>query len=73
MPNQHRTPSIRELARAQGFPDGIRFQGSPAEKLTQIGNAVPIPLAFALGESIVDAMVTDFLRGDRRFAKQRVV
>lgn len=71
MPDQHRTPSIRELARAQGFPDGIRFHGTPAEKLTQIGNAVPIPLAFALGESIVDAMVADYLGGDPRFAKRR--
>ena len=70
MADQSRLPSIRELARAQGFPDGITFCGSPAEMLQQIGNAVPVPLATALGDAIIEAVVTDFLRGDRRFARK---
>lgn len=70
MPDQHRIPSIRELARAQGFPDGIQFHGTPHEMLSQIGNAVPVPLATALGESITDALIADYLKGDTRFARQ---
>ncbi|UZJ54418.1 hypothetical protein CBS101457_003738 [Exobasidium rhododendri] len=70
MPDQQRVPSIRELARAQGFPDSICFAGSPQEMMGQIGNAVPVPLATALGDSIFDAVVHDFLKGNTRFVKR---
>jgi DNA (cytosine-5)-methyltransferase 1 len=30
----------RELARAQGFPDSYRFEGSKADQIAAIGNAV---------------------------------
>jgi DNA (cytosine-5)-methyltransferase 1 len=69
MPDQQRVPSIRELARAQGFPDGIVFRGTPQEILCQIGNAVPVPLATALGDSIVASAIEDFLQGSRRFVR----
>lgn len=70
LPDQNRLPSIRELARAQGFPDGITFCGTPSEILRQIGNAVPGPLALALGEAIMRAVTTDYLNGDTRFARE---
>lgn len=68
MPDQQRIPTLRELARAQGFADHIRFYGTPAEIVRQIGNAVPIPLASAIGLTIREAAVDDYLDGDRRFA-----
>lgn len=73
MPDQQRIPSLRELARAQGFPDAVFFYGSPSQIIRQIGNAVPIPLAKAIGLSIRQAAIDDYLAGDRRFARARQV
>jgi DNA (cytosine-5)-methyltransferase 1 len=41
--------SIAEYARIQGFPDDWQFCGSTAAKYRQIGNAVPVQLAEAIG------------------------
>ncbi|KAG0171382.1 DNA methyltransferase Dim-2 [Apophysomyces sp. BC1015] len=41
--------TIRELARAQGFLDSDVILGSYTDKHRIVGNAVPRPLAFALG------------------------
>lgn len=49
-PTQERTISVREAARLQGFPDKFKFAGdSIGQHYTQIGNAVPVPVAKALG------------------------
>jgi len=40
----------------QGFPDSYKFSGSIIHKHRQIGNAVPPPLAFALGRSLKEAV-----------------
>ena len=40
-PEQDRVISVRECARAQGFPDSVQFYGRLTEKYKQIGNAVP--------------------------------
>lgn len=40
--------SVRENARAQGFPDSYQFVGSAEDSMRQIGNAVPCGLARAL-------------------------
>ena len=53
-PNQDRIISIRESARSQGFPDSFRFFGTTTEKYRQIGNAVPIPLSFALSRQFLN-------------------
>jgi len=54
-PLQHRTYSVREAARLQGFPDAYRLCGSPQARYRQLGNAVPPPLARALARRIVRA------------------
>ncbi|XP_056678753.1 DNA (cytosine-5)-methyltransferase 1-like [Monodelphis domestica] len=51
-PEQHRVVSVRECARSQGFPDSYRFCGYIPDKHKQVGNAVPPPLAKAIGLEI---------------------
>jgi DNA (cytosine-5)-methyltransferase 1 len=43
----------REAARLQGFPDEFRFTGTRSEVALQIGNAVPPPLAKAVGLAVM--------------------
>lgn len=51
-PEQTRVVSVRECARSQGFPDNFRFYGNIQDKHRQVGNAVPPPLAAAIGMEI---------------------
>jgi len=44
--------SVEEYARVQGFPDDWVIEGSLLDKYKQIGNAVPVALAQAIGERI---------------------
>ncbi|GAV63981.1 DNA_methylase domain-containing protein/Chromo domain-containing protein/BAH domain-containing protein [Cephalotus follicularis] len=48
-PLQDRVLTIRENARLQGFPDCYQLRGSVKERYIQVGNAVAIPVALALG------------------------
>ncbi|KAH7865338.1 hypothetical protein Vadar_005343 [Vaccinium darrowii] len=59
-PEQDRILTVRECARSQGFPDRYRFAGSIVHKRRQIGNAVPPPLAFALGRKLKEAVEKKF-------------
>lgn len=52
-PQQNRSLTLREGARLQGFPDWFRFVGTRHDIRYQIGNAVPPPLARAVGEAIL--------------------
>lgn len=51
-PEELRPLSVRECSRIQTFPDDWVFYGSVASKYRQIGNAVPVILARAIGEHI---------------------
>ncbi|QIG80390.1 DNA cytosine methyltransferase [Stakelama tenebrarum] len=55
-PEQHRAITPREAARLQGFPDNFRFLGNRMDVRTQIGNAVPPPLAKAAGTAIANIL-----------------
>ncbi|RDY07106.1 DNA (cytosine-5)-methyltransferase 1, partial [Mucuna pruriens] len=55
-PDQDRILTVRECARSQGFPDRYEFAGNIIHKHRQIGNAVPPPLAFALGRKLKEAV-----------------
>lgn len=50
--------TLRETARIQGFPDEYIFQGARIHVTRQIGNAVPCPLATAVGKSIMRLIET---------------
>ena len=51
-PLETRPLSVREYARIQTFPDSYTFEGSMAKQYKQIGNAVPVKLAYAVGKAI---------------------
>lgn len=48
--------TVRESARIQTFPDDYLFSASWTESMRQIGNAVPVKLAAAVGQSVYDQM-----------------
>ncbi|KAK1382488.1 DNA (Cytosine-5)-methyltransferase CMT3, partial [Heracleum sosnowskyi] len=51
-PEQNRVLTIRENARLQGFPDYYKLFGPIKERYIQVGNAVAVPVARALGYSL---------------------
>lgn len=51
-PEQDRVLSIRENARLQGFPDYYKLFGGLKDRYIQVGNAVAVPVARALGFSL---------------------
>ena len=51
-PDLKRRFSVREVARIQSFPDNFLFEGSISSQFRQIGNAVPVQLAYHLGLSL---------------------
>jgi DNA (cytosine-5)-methyltransferase 1 len=55
-PGQDRIVSVRECARSQGFPDTFVFSGPVSSKHRQVGNAVPPPLAAAIGRELRKAL-----------------
>ena len=52
-PDETRPFTVREYARIQTFPDSWEFAGSLTSQYKQIGNAVPVNLAKAMGKQIV--------------------
>lgn len=52
-PTETRPLTIREYARIQTFPDEWEFCGNMTSQYRQIGNAVPVNLAYAIGRALV--------------------
>lgn len=52
-PEETRPLSTREYARIQTFPDDWEFAGSTSSVYKQIGNAVPVNLAYAVARSLI--------------------
>jgi DNA (cytosine-5)-methyltransferase 1 len=54
-PEQNRAISLREAASLQTFPDSYIFHGLDQQIARQIGNAVPVAFARALGTALLSA------------------
>lgn len=55
-PLETRPLTVREYARIQTFPDEWQFSGNIADQYKQIGNAVPVNLAWAVARSVMRLM-----------------
>lgn len=55
-PDEARPLTLRECARLQGWPDEWVFCGSRSEQYRQVGNAVPVQLAYRLGHVVADML-----------------
>ena len=55
-PEETRPLTVREYARIQTFPDDWQFEGSLGAQYRQIGNAVPVNLAYAVGRALVQLL-----------------
>lgn len=51
-PSEHRSFTVREAARIQGFPDWFVFPGRSVDSFKMIGNAVPPPMAKYLADGV---------------------
>lgn len=58
-PTRLRRLTIKEAARIQTFPENYIFYGSKGRVYTQIGNAVPCDLAYAVAKSVVKYLSQD--------------
>jgi len=56
-PKYDRPITPREAAKIQGFPDSFVFKGNRGDVRSQIGNAVPPPLAEAIGGEIYRSLL----------------
>ncbi len=52
-PEETRPFTVREYARIQTFPDDWFFAGSVSQQYKQIGNAVPVNLAYEIAQSVI--------------------
>jgi DNA (cytosine-5)-methyltransferase 1 len=75
-PEETRPLTVREYARIQTFPDEWEFAGSLSSQYKQIGNAVPVNLAYHLGRCLIKMLAGSFdeistiIEQDQYFAKQ---
>ena len=74
-PIETRPLTVREYARIQTFPDGWKFCGNLTAQYKQIGNAVPVNLAWAIGRSLIrlfnDIYQLDFIHEDSDLSSTR--
>ncbi|WP_081431066.1 DNA (cytosine-5-)-methyltransferase [Moorena bouillonii] len=59
-PEETRPLTVREYARIQSFPDDWEFTGSLSSRYRQIGNAVPVNLAYHIGRCLIAMLQGEF-------------
>jgi DNA (cytosine-5)-methyltransferase 1 len=52
---------VREYAQVQSFPDDWQFTGNLTSQYRQIGNAVPVNMAYHLGRCLINMLQGDYL------------
>jgi DNA (cytosine-5)-methyltransferase 1 len=50
---------IPEMAALQGFPRKYKVMGSRRERVRQMGNAIPVPVAKVMTESVIESLVVE--------------
>jgi DNA (cytosine-5)-methyltransferase 1 len=55
-PEETRPFTVREYARIQSFPDDWNFKGGISSQYKQIGNAVAVKVAEAIGKQLISAL-----------------
>ena len=55
-PTETRPLTVRESARIQTFPDDWEFFGAKSQAYKQIGNAVPVNLAWSVSRSVLNLL-----------------
>lgn len=60
-PLEARPFTVRENARCQSFPDDWQFCGNVGQQYKQVGNAVPVNLAYEIGTSIIKCLEETFV------------
>jgi DNA (cytosine-5)-methyltransferase 1 len=55
-PIQTRPLQISEYARIQTFPEDYKFNGTTSQVYKQIGNAVPVNLAKAIAQEVLNVL-----------------
>ena len=58
IPNRLRRLTVEEAIAIQTFPQGMDFDGSITTKFRQIGNAVPVELAYHVGKRIYQEFIS---------------
>jgi len=66
-PYETRPFTVRENARCQSFPDSWEFYGNIVSQYKQVGNAVPVNLAFEIAKKIHEALEGQLNEMETRF------
>jgi len=66
-PFENRFVTVREAARLQGFPDDLEFKGSLTSAQQQVGNAVPVEMAQAVAQSVLEFLAKNTIEKNHEF------